>query len=509
VLLCLLSIAVSQTDAATCNPLLVPCRTSDALSTQFIIDELPNTLSPPNSPKERAVLEALLQIDLFFTSTQVDLLKHSNAVDQLRVAYKLYSTQNEWDDEAKMRFFVALVAEEAIDKLPPNTSRDIRGTILESICPLRENEECASTKYRSLDGVCNNVRHTDWGAAYSRLQRYLPSIYPHTIAGQPTHPHLPSSRLVSSRLFKQQGNPPEIRLTQLVAHFAHYVYADLVQLSKPRIDTDSGSHALPCCDPAMKHPECTSIDVAANDTRFLGFIRCMPYARTSSAPNRGCDMGERQQANLATSFLDASLLYGNEDRLAMRLRAKSHGLLLTTYSSSADFSLPMDGPKSHCADGARSCFLGGSNQINFLPTTAALHTIWLRQHNRIVKELEEMNSHWSDTKLYQEARRIVVAQLQHVTYNEWLPVLMSREIWAEYKLKGERSGYTSGYSTSVDPSVLNSYAAVVGQFFFTMFGNRLQHFDALDRPVLDRPLSEIFNDPASLFLSDNIAGLIR
>ncbi|GMS82590.1 hypothetical protein PENTCL1PPCAC_4766, partial [Pristionchus entomophagus] len=94
-------------------------------------------------------------------------------------------------------------------------------------------------------------------------------------------------------LFKQPRIPQEIRLTQLVAHFSHFVYADLVQLAKPRIETDTASHALPCCDPGMAHPECTSIDVAANDTRFLGFIRCMPYARTTSAPNRACDLGER------------------------------------------------------------------------------------------------------------------------------------------------------------------------------------------------------------------------
>lgn len=33
-------------------------------------------------------------------------------------------------------------------------------------------------RYRTFDGRCNNVRHTDWGAAYARLQRFMPAIYP-------------------------------------------------------------------------------------------------------------------------------------------------------------------------------------------------------------------------------------------------------------------------------------------------------------------------------------------
>lgn len=85
-------------------------------------------------------------------------------------------------------------------------------------------------------------------------------------------------------------------------------------------------------------------------------------------------------------------------------------------------------PTEDCQFNAKNaqCYLAGDSRVNVHPQLTAMHIMWLREHNRIAKQLAQLNPAWDDEILYQEARRIVIAEVQHITYNEWIPEVLGR-----------------------------------------------------------------------------------
>jgi peroxidase len=66
--------------------------------------------------------------------------------------------------------------------------------------------------------------------------------------------------------------------------------------------------------------------------------------------------------------------------------------------------------------------------VNEQPLLTVMHTIWLREHNRIAENLVRVVPGQTDEFYYQHARRIVIAEMQHIIYNEYLPVMIGISI---------------------------------------------------------------------------------
>lgn len=124
--------------------------------------------------------------------------------------------------------------------------------------------------------------------------------------------------------------------------------------------------------------------------------------------------------------MDASNIYGSTEEEAKALRSFRDGRLASTFFSREEL-LPRqtDGTQECNEQGADFiCFRGGDERVNEQVSLTAMHTLWLREHNRVAGVLHQLNPGWKDEILYQEARRIVAAEFQHITYNEFLPLLL-------------------------------------------------------------------------------------
>ena len=119
------------------------------------------------------------------------------------------------------------------------------------------------------------------------------------------------------------------------------------------------------------------------------------------------------------------------------------------------------------------------------------HVLVIREHNRVARSLGQDNPAWDDEKIFQQARMIVTAQiqvgeshglsriwhlnttisLQHITYNEYLPLILGPTNMATMKLLPGKERLN--YNSSLDASVSNAFAAAALRFGHSMVPSNL------------------------------------
>jgi len=177
--------------------------------------------------------------------------------------------------------------------------------------------------------------------------------------------------------------------------------------------------------------------------------------------------------NQATHYLDASMLYGLTEQQTLSLRRMSLGQLSvqrTNYNHERDL-LPLETTDNVCQNGPGTCFRAGDIRANAFPQLNAVYTLWVREHNRVARALYKERLFLSDEELFQEAKKIVTACIQHITYNEWLPALLGVNYTKE---NGLGFGQRTTYDENADPTVSNSFATAILPFANSMITDSLR-----------------------------------
>ncbi|CAG5899052.1 unnamed protein product [Menidia menidia] len=306
-----------------------------------------------------------------------------------------------------------------------------------------------------------------WGAANTALLRWLPARYQDG-EGEPRGRGpggvqdgllLPPPRRVSREVVRSSLKPRDHQYSQLLVEWGQYIDHDLTLTPQ----SVAGDDCLHTCE--NQAPRCP---IQTEDLRCMPFHRSSPDCSLGSGSSLRQAVG-RQQLNAAASYMDASLVYGHTPQLQSSLRdlAGLEGKLAVNRR----FQDPDGRPylpfvarlPSRCRADPRGgervdCFSAGDSRVNEGLPLIALHTLWLREHNRIAEALKHINDHWSPETIYQETRKIVGALHQIITMRDYVPKIVGR---ASFEL---HLGAYGGYDPAVDASASNVFATAAFRF---------------------------------------------
>ncbi|MDB2407043.1 Hint domain-containing protein [Jannaschia sp.] len=135
----------------------------------------------------------------------------------------------------------------------------------------------------------------------------------------------------------------------------------------------------------------------------------------------------REYGNAITWQIDGSMIYGSNDGRVADVRSHEDGKLLLDENG----LLPQATSETVMAgdtEGDDAVFLAGDVRANENPNLLSLHTLFARDHNYWADKLAEDHPDWDDDALFEGAREIVEFEIQKITYEEWLPLLIGNAV---------------------------------------------------------------------------------
>ena len=354
----------------------------------------------------------------------------------------------------------------------------------------REPRKLVDTReVRTYDGSNNNIDNPDWGTAFSNLQRLGPVGYADGISAL-AGAERASPRLISNTVVHQdQGAsvPNAFSRSDMVWQWGQFIDHD--------IDLTDGAEESAAIPVPTGDPE---FDPEATGTQTIAFSRALFDSSTGIS-----NSNPRQQENEITSWIDGSMIYGSDSERALALRAAPDSPFLAT--SEGDL-LPFNTSALANANGfvrdATSLFLAGDVRANEQVGLATMHTLWVREHNRIAQELVSENFSNDPEAVFQQARRLVVAKIQKITYEEYLPAIHGANPLPEY----------SGYDSSTNPTIYNEFSAAAYRFGHSLINEQILRLDASGNEIEAGHLdlrSAFFTAPGILTARDSLDPILR
>lgn len=292
---------------------------------------------------------------------------------------------------------------------------------------------------RSLDGSGNNLDDPSLGQAGESFTRVADANYADGVGEIVDGP---AERYLSNRIFNDSNQ--NIFSENGITHWG-FVWGQF-------IDHTIGLRAVGDEELVIGFDPADPLEEFTND---LGAITTQ---RSAVAEGTGDDTA-REQVNTLSSYIDAWAVYGGSDERLDWLREGSVDgdptnndatLLnddgyLPTAASREDVDTPETDLVGRLFADPDAAVVAGDVRVNENIGLTAVQTLFLREHNRIVDALPE---DLDEELKFQIARRVLAAEMQYITYTEFLPTM------------GVTLDEYTGYDPTVDPSITNEFATV-------------------------------------------------
>ncbi len=330
----------------------------------------------------------------------------------------------------------------------------------------------AQAQFRTMDGTGNNLSNPTWGTAGSTLVRRSFADYPGAGNGDTilSDAERANPREISNVLSEQITTTTNTRgMTSGVWQWGQFLDHDM-SLTITN-SADSATILSPASDPYG--------------------MAAIPFSRSVFLSD---GLGVRQQVNEISSYIDASMVYGSDATRAAalrefsggRLRSSAGGLLLPTDDMTAALgAVPNDDGNL----GAPVLFVAGDLRANEQTGLIALQTLFMREHNRLAGALSTSfagDVSWDDERIYQTARSIVGAQVQAITYNEFLPALLGSYA---------PSAADYAYDSTVDASIATEFSTAFFRLGHSMLNEELMLTNAASESAGSISLRDAFFNP--------------